>query len=337
MNRKLLCCSIIIVLTVLLMSGCGGPSGTEMTLQFSFGERTGIYNGEVDDNGIPNGSGTFTTTNSEGIQWTYTGQFVNGHMEGEGSTSWEDGRTEVGIYIDDELQLEPKENVNKMYLSPDEYKYHYFEITGEVFNVIGRSDGVLQFQMNEDVENQDNNTIVVTDGEVDVSNGDYVKIRGLAQGSEEYENMAGGTVQAVVFYADTVEIVDYIEAAAPTIMEVSVNKSASLYGYTVTVNKVEFSDIETRVYVKVENGGSSNAHFFSHNAMAVQNGKQFDPEYNYIANYPDLESNLRPGNNTEAIIVFHGLEQEDFTFIINGYSDNVWENFNDYEIDIDVE
>lgn len=317
--------------------GCGEPAGTEMTLSLSFGEKTGIYNGEVNEEGLPDGNGTFTSKNSEGVEWVYTGQFVDGHFEGEGETTWENGDREAGVYHDDILQLEPKENIDKMYLGPEDYKDHYFELTGQVYNVVGIYDGVLVFQMNEDIDNFGHNTTAYTMEDIDLEHGDYVRIKGFVQGIEDYENVSGGTSQAVLFLCESIEKIDYIDASSPTIKSVKVNESQSQYGYKVTVQKVEFSEIETRVYVRIDNDGKSEVSFFSHNAVAVQNGKQISSGHNYNADYPDFETSLKPGNYTEAIIVFNGLDQKDFTFVISGLSFDGWESMKDYKIEVKVD
>lgn len=66
--RKIL--GFLVVFTVSLMIlGCGGPqkvSDKEMTLSLSYGDRSGTYTGEVNEQGVPNGKGKFTTKNSQG-------------------------------------------------------------------------------------------------------------------------------------------------------------------------------------------------------------------------------------------------------------------------------
>lgn len=73
----------------------------EMTLDFSFGARTGSYTGHLNGNGLPDGEGSFECINSEGVTWKYTGTFVNGHMEGYGETDWDEGYREYGNYKND--------------------------------------------------------------------------------------------------------------------------------------------------------------------------------------------------------------------------------------------
>ncbi len=77
----------------------------QMTLNFSFGERTGTYSGSVNTDGIPNGQGVFATKNETGETWTYTGEWENGHFSGAGTTTWDDGQRQTGIYVDDNLSL----------------------------------------------------------------------------------------------------------------------------------------------------------------------------------------------------------------------------------------
>ena len=72
----------------------------DFTLKAFYGDRSGIYSGEV-LNSIPNGQGTFTAKNTEGTSWTYTGDFKNGHFQGNGVTSWDTGEKQEGLYEND--------------------------------------------------------------------------------------------------------------------------------------------------------------------------------------------------------------------------------------------
>lgn len=64
-------------------------------------EREGTYTGDM-VNGVPEGNGIFTTTSSEGVTWTYTGNFKNGRFHGQGAIVWDnaDFREESGTYTD---------------------------------------------------------------------------------------------------------------------------------------------------------------------------------------------------------------------------------------------
>lgn len=102
---------ILTILVIMMMSislvGCGGPqkvSNKQMTLNFSYGDRAGVYTGEVNDQGIPNGKGKFTTKNPKGEELIYEGDFVDGHKKGTGKTTWPSSKQhEEGTYDNDML------------------------------------------------------------------------------------------------------------------------------------------------------------------------------------------------------------------------------------------
>lgn len=74
----------------------------EITIAFSFGDYEGIYTGDM-VGGLPEGFGTFESYEPDGTTWYYTGNWVAGHMEGEGLTYWDTGWTETGTYVGDKL------------------------------------------------------------------------------------------------------------------------------------------------------------------------------------------------------------------------------------------
>lgn len=103
---------LLSILSLLIISGCGGPkkvNNQQITLHLAYGDRAGTYTGEVNDQNTPNGKGSFTTKSSEGIEWTYEGQFKDGHMEGKGKKVWKGiGQSEEGTYSNDLLNGQGK-------------------------------------------------------------------------------------------------------------------------------------------------------------------------------------------------------------------------------------
>ena len=73
----------------------------EITLDFSFGQRTGLYTGTVNEYGIPDGFGVFSTQNEEGIAWEYSGSWEKGHWNHIGATVWSNGQEYSGYYEND--------------------------------------------------------------------------------------------------------------------------------------------------------------------------------------------------------------------------------------------
>lgn len=69
----------------------------EITQSFAFGLRKGTYTGKM-INGKPEGEGIFISDNSEGVKWTYTGNFRDGEFSGSGKSEWTDGNIYEGEY-----------------------------------------------------------------------------------------------------------------------------------------------------------------------------------------------------------------------------------------------
>lgn len=96
---------------IFILTSCGNDNNIinkisnvtdkQMTLNFTFGNRTGKYTGEVDENGLPNGKGKFESKNADGDSWSYEGNFKNGHFEGQGTTVWNDGQKQIGEFHND--------------------------------------------------------------------------------------------------------------------------------------------------------------------------------------------------------------------------------------------
>lgn len=109
------------------------------------------------------------------------------------------------------IKAEPEENIPKLYEDPEAFVDHYFQLTGQVYNVVGNYDGTLVFQMNQDVDNNTNNTMVYTNQAIELKPGDLVMVEGYAKGIEEYETIMGTTDQAVLILSDYMEVTGYAD------------------------------------------------------------------------------------------------------------------------------
>ena len=115
---------------------------------------------------------------------------------------------------------------------------------------------------------------------------------------------------------------------------IDVNETQTQYGYSVTLQKIELAEKETRVYLKVDNQGADTFNVYSFNAKITQAGKQFEEQYNWNTEYPKIQSNLLIGNSTEGIITFPNLNDSVFTVIIDASSDNWEEDIKPYTFNI---
>lgn len=86
-------------------SGKTSVQDEPVTVDLAFSSGTGVYTGEVDENGLPDGYGVFFMESDDyGDTWNYTGMWEHGHLCGEGVLESMDGRlTESGNFRNDML------------------------------------------------------------------------------------------------------------------------------------------------------------------------------------------------------------------------------------------
>jgi hypothetical protein len=198
----------------------------------------------------------------------------------------------------------------------------------KVFLPPERDEDGTYFQMYVDPKNSEWNTVVASsDPNLQVSEGDYVRIKGKVVGKYEGENAFGASLTLPWVAADSVEVVDAAAAASPAI-ETLPPQEGTKAGITMTVEKVEFADDETRVFLAVENGSSAQFDFFSSSGKAVQEGQQYDSTFSG-ADYPELSSEVVPGAHTSGVMVFPAMSPDaGLDLHLEGYSSD--SNVGDY-------
>ena len=220
--------------------------------------------------------------------------------------------------------------------TPENFKNHYVELTGVVFAAPEYIDEGVCVQMMSDIKNHENNTIVyIYDKDFKVKQDDYLHIVGLVGDKFTGENALGGEVTAPTITAKEYEIYSYKDALAPTLKTIEVNQTQTQLGYSVTVQKIEYAENETRVYLKVDNQGSDKFTVYSFNTKITQNGKQYEEQDNWEAEYPEIQTDLLVGNSSEGIITFPPIKEGAFSLVVEGSSNNWEETISPYTFNIE--
>ena len=326
---------LIAIVTMISIVGCTKKDDT-IVLHLSYGDREGVYEGDMVD-GVPNGTGKFTTQNEAGEQWIYEGGFVDGHFEGEGTTTWTaSGHFETGTYENDNLIPMSKEETEKAFKNSEKYAGHLVEVTGKVNYIYDVTDEYTILSMFCDPENYDKDVFVAIYGDdIDIGKDDYLKATGIIMSDNEFKAFGYYSNDMAVKVKEW-EVMDYISAMSPTIKAKDVNLSQDQLGYTITIQKVEFADNETRIYMSMSNNGVAKFSCYKWNMIISQNGRQLEYKENWIAEYPELNDNLLPGNSTEGIMTFDAIDKDaPFSLTIEAYSDDWHEDIEDYVFDIE--
>lgn len=225
-----------------------------------------------------------------------------------------------------------EDEIAELYTSPDNFKGRTFEFPGKVLDV--EKDGSdLYLQVYQDIENYENNTIVVyKDADVSVKADDFVRVTGTIDGVFSGENALGGEIEAPQMTASKVEKIDAMEAF-PATKTVEVDQTVTKGSYEATVSKVDFTDKETRIYLTVKNNSSAEFDNYPDQGVIVQDGKQYESEWNEY--YPEPSTELKAGVTSESVIAFKKVEEADFTYSFEGYSDDYDEVSFEFEIKVE--
>lgn len=236
----------------------------------------------------------------------------------------------------DEKELLSAEETKEALRNPGENKGKSVEITGFVFNFIDEDKDHIYIQIYQDFNNyKDDVTLKIpTNIAAEVEEDTFVHAQGVILGEMKGENLFGGDLKTSVIEVDNIVTGDFRETVAKTRKDDTINTELTQHGLTVLIEKIEFSDYDTRLYVKINNESDSKTNLYSFDFTLVINGKNYTEDYSYYGEYPEIDSELNPNTSTEGIIAFEAIdynEVSDVKIIVDSpYSDN-WENdFDDY-------
>lgn len=240
----------------------------------------------------------------------------------------------------EETQLTPITGsaINRMYSSPEDYIGRTVELVGQVFGGVDYDQDGVYFQMWADAEDLKNNTVVAyMDPSFTVEDNQYVRVTGTVADVFVGENMMGRTITAPLIHADELTVLTYKEAVMPTIaVAEATTKTIEQRGYSVTVQTVELAEQETRAYISVTNNGSSTFSLYEFNMILIQDGTQYEYGWNFMADYPELQTDIRPGITSEGVVVFPAIKEAPFQIIMEGSSGDWSEELQEYVFDFNI-
>lgn len=220
--------------------------------------------------------------------------------------------------------------------SPDSFKGSTVEIVGKVFTTPERTTSGIGWQMWVDPKSSKFNTVVfLPEPNFAIKNGDSVRVSGSVRGTFAGTNAFGGKISALMIDARTATIVDALAIASRPLSTVNFNVSQRQHDLVLTVEKIEFAEDETRVYLKVSNSSKYKASFYTFNAKAQQGTKQFDSIR--LSEYPEVQSDLLSGTESAGVILFPAMTTQPTKLILEARTDNFYLNFKPYVFEFSPE
>lgn len=242
----------------------------------------------------------------------------------EGSTS------EEKVYLEDS-------QIQQLFTDPEQFKGKYAKLSGVLLaNPETDSDGSTALQIFYDTQNYDQNFIVYTDNaDASLKSGDYVKVDGKVRGKFTGQNAMGAEISIPAIENASVTKSTYMDVVAPTTVALEPNVSSEQHGITASVDKVEYSDLETRVYMTVKNDSPDNVSLDVYGIKLIMDGQQIAQDNNSVSsfngNYAELNYDIAAGASSSGILVFPAIEQKkDFQVVLSNVISD------DYELDFDT-
>lgn len=241
----------------------------------------------------------------------------------------------------EKIEYIDESEIPEMFSNPEKFKGKYVKISGQIFNGPETEDGYSAYQAWHDITNVEDDFVfgIADDSFADE---DYVIVDGKIAGTFESENIMGGKVTCPMIDAVSVEKQSYIDAVVPTLKEITPENAVSeQHGISLKIDKIEFAEKETRVYLTETNNSPDKFSMYTFSMKIVQNGKQIEQDMSlssYDGNYPELASDILPEASSSGIIVFPPIDSSaNFQLYAEGHSDNYELNFNPFTIDISVQ
>lgn len=142
---------------------------------------------------------------------------------------------------------------------------------------------------------------------------DVIEFWGEVKGVKKYKTVMAGQrsiPEIVIIHSkilgDSASSAEMTEVVAPAKKTVDVGKTNSQKGFSVTIDKIELADEETRVYLTVKNNTKYKTSFYTYSAKIVQGGKQFDQK-TIFSEREELPSEFLPGIEANGIVAFPAI------------------------------
>lgn len=244
----------------------------------------------------------------------------------------------------EEKEYLSESDIANLFSDPDNYKGKYVKLSGKIFNGPDTAENYVAYQAWHDIQNSTNDFVFgMENPEEDFNVDDYVIVDGKITGTFEGENAFGTTIECPQIDAISIEKQSYMEAVVPTIKELTPENAISEQnGISLKVDKVEFAEQETRVYLTESNASTDTFGFNVYDIKITQNGQQISQDASsssrYEGEYSELPYEILPNASSSGVLVFPAIDSSaSFQIYADGYSDN-WElTFAPFIIDVSVQ
>ncbi|WP_051507166.1 hypothetical protein [Saccharibacillus sacchari] len=229
---------------------------------------------------------------------------------------------------------------DRMIANPDDFKKQRVEFFSQVAYDPLEHDRGMFIQVYADPDNYGKHVLISMRTPMkEIKKGDFIRVKGIVKGSTEMVSTTGAPMVFPEIKTQSVEVVDYITGFSPSLRTVEVGETQDQHGLKVTLEKVEFAEKETRLYLSVENSTDREGLFYTHTAKIAQGSTQFEQATNFRADYPEPQNQLLPGIRSEGILAFGPIDPEDgdLRLIVGGSTNDYSLDFKPFDFKVSVQ
>lgn len=212
--------------------------------------------------------------------------------------------------------------------NPSSFVNKKVNFTGQILTV-PTPDGSGKFMLQMYQGGDDNrNTIVSSLSPIQFVENECIRVIGTSQSIIEYQNAFGAKLTSASIIADSIQKVDCAQFLEPAVKVINVGQTMERDGAIMSLDKIEFSDSNTRAYLTLENIDSlEDLVFNEYNSRAIQGKTQYLVINNYDTNYPKIASVIPSGVEEKGVVLFEPLDlaqdTAQFTFDTTQGFDNI--------------
>lgn len=202
-------------------------------------------------------------------------------------------------------------DINDVYVDPETTAGKSVDFYMKVFNINeDENSRLVQGYVDPEYKNDDVIVAISNDKEVGkISEGDFLHVQGVNTGKIEGETGFGiDKSWAQINSTSETKVASYLEAVSPTEETLEVNKEIKQNDVTITINKLEQSPIETRLYLSINNESKYKYSNYSFDYTLVVDGNQYEVENNYDAEYEEFVEEVQPGVNVDTMLTFPKID-----------------------------
>lgn len=186
----------------------------------------------------------------------------------------------------------------------------------QIFNIVQKDDEYIYYQAYINPAQLDKQVMVFIPLETpQLNEGEFVLVDGIINSEFLAESETGNLISALAIRAVNVEKSSFKDAVAPSLKTIEVSETLNHQDISVTLEKLEFSEFDTRIFVEITNNSDETISIFSHDFKLMQDDLTYSKADHFVLDYPEFDHRLKPKEKTFGIQSYAFMDYENIPSI----------------------